>query len=971
MKTMRLCVCFFLLLGITFLPTVVRGQNSVGLPFLKIGIGARPAGMGGVFTGVGDDIYTMYWNPGGLGHIRMWQWSAAYNRWFTDVYQASLSYVKQFRLFGSRKTTFGLGGSYLGMPSWDATGGKEQPVSAGHFSVNISVGQRLDWISRALSIGVNFMAISSRFDTYSASGLATDAGLLIRPGRFRLGSMGVGLFDYGIVTCGVSLLHYGAKMTFDREASSLPRTIRAGISFLMGRYQGFSLLLASDAVGVQDREWVFGVGAEMWWRNTLGVRMGYRADGEDLGNFSFGIGLRWDDVMNSIFRLPTRYGDAIEVNVADAGYGDVLSQTYRGAVSHYPIAPEPFRLEDPQVVTSRVIGESSTVRLSWEKAFDPDPFDEVGYFVFIDKDKQKVDRAIRWVERDMEGFLASPLRDSLMVCEAVSTTSYTTSVTEGGVYHWAVAAHDLAKHARLAKRGAEHIAQFVIATPDLVVRECVFTHSRWITTTPEQGTLSFTVANEGSVDAEGFRFVATDVFVGDTLKRILLDVEIPALHIGKDTTFQVSWATQQNGLHFVDMIADPDSRILELQKKNNVRRDEIVSIPKGVLSAADSVEVTATGYDQIDIPLVPEVYFAPHSSDVQSIFYERRDIFPDIFSALAERLNENRDVTLHVMGSIDTQSGENDPTLADDRAERVKEKLLELGVTASQVSVIKDHPSKILGREQRRTDSQDIEWVSEHSRVVTFSVAEQDEERIFEPIGVAVDTTLSDGGIPFGLQIMSPGRIQDWHVGAEPRSIEIVQSGLARGDSLSGVFEWNGMDTNDVLVPRNRWYRYSLVLTDTLKRTFMTRPDSIYLRERRTLQRWEMFGAAKFAKTEPIYQFYWERLMSIGSELVQNPSMRVRFEGHACKVGSDAVNDRLSLARAQAFTQAFKERLRRTYPNDYREIWSRIDDPVGFGEKVPLVLKTKERGEILLGDNQSPIGRYRNRRIMVMLYKEN
>jgi flagellar motor protein MotB len=132
-----------------------------------------------------------------------------------------------------------------------------------------------------------------------------------------------------------------------------------------------------------------------------------------------------------------------------------------------------------------------------------------------------------------------------------------------------------------------------------------------------------------------------------------------------------------------------------------------------------------------------------------------------------------------------------------------------------------------------------------------------------------------------------------------------------------------------------------------------------------------MLGAAKFAKTEPIYQFYWERLMSIGSELVQNPSMRVRFEGHACKIGSDAVNDRLSLARAQAFTQAFKERLRRTYPNGYREIWSRIDDPVGFGEKIPLVLRTKKQGDILLGDNDSPIGRYRNRRIMVMLYKEN
>jgi outer membrane protein OmpA-like peptidoglycan-associated protein len=132
-----------------------------------------------------------------------------------------------------------------------------------------------------------------------------------------------------------------------------------------------------------------------------------------------------------------------------------------------------------------------------------------------------------------------------------------------------------------------------------------------------------------------------------------------------------------------------------------------------------------------------------------------------------------------------------------------------------------------------------------------------------------------------------------------------------------------------------------------------------------------MFGAAKFAEVEPIYQFYWDRLMDLGEELVQNPEMRVRFEGHACAIGSDAVNQRLSLGRAEAFTNAFKERLRRAYPGLYEDIWSRIDQPVGYGENVPLDIRVRGQGDLLLGDNETPVGRYLNRRIMVLLYKEN
>ena len=55
-----------ILFSLILFPLLVSAQENVGLPFLKIGAGARQAGMGGVFTGVGDDIQTLTWNPGGL-----------------------------------------------------------------------------------------------------------------------------------------------------------------------------------------------------------------------------------------------------------------------------------------------------------------------------------------------------------------------------------------------------------------------------------------------------------------------------------------------------------------------------------------------------------------------------------------------------------------------------------------------------------------------------------------------------------------------------------------------------------------------------------------------------------------------------------------------------------------------------------------------------------------------------------------
>ena len=289
-----------ILLAVLLLPAIVAAQGGTGLPFLKIGVGARQAGMGLTFTGVGDDIFTLYTNPGGLGHLRRWQWAAAYNRWFTDVYQANLSFAKQYRIIGSRKTTFGAFVTYLGMPSWDSTGGLDFEANASHLVGGFSVAQRLDWLSQSISIGATIKGIYSKFDTYSAKAIAADVGILLKAPRFKLG---LGPLEYGIITLGVSMLHIGQDITFDNESTSLPRTLVGGVSLKMGSYKTWSWLIAADMYRIEKQDWRFSGAAELWWKEIIGIRAGYRFNDRDLGELGFGISLRWDDVFLSLIHI--------------------------------------------------------------------------------------------------------------------------------------------------------------------------------------------------------------------------------------------------------------------------------------------------------------------------------------------------------------------------------------------------------------------------------------------------------------------------------------------------------------------------------------------------------------------------------------------------------------------------------------------------------------------------------------------
>jgi outer membrane protein OmpA-like peptidoglycan-associated protein len=955
-----------LMLPFLFIIASLYAQENVGLPFLKIGVGARQAGMANAATGIADDIYTLYWNPGGLGHLRRWQWSLGYNRWFTDVYQASFSFGKHFRMLGSQKTGMGISLEYIGAPSWDATGGLAESTSFSHFVAGFTLAQRLDWIHPSLAIGAQVKLIQSQFDDLSQNGWATDAGIHYRSPRFRLPLW----FRYGYISLGASIANVGADMTFESEATKLPRTYRCGISFLMGSYRRWQLLFASDWNQVIGGDSQWALGSEVWWMDILGARVGYRWNQKDLGDLSVGLGFRWDDVLNSLLGLPTRFGDAFSIDLASADYGEVLQQTYRGSVSHYPLAPEPFRLEDAKEVAGEA-SQNSWIKMGWEAAYDPDPFDEVKYLLVVDRQRSRIQQSIHLLEKDYQSFWDSGITDSLLITETLTDTGYLMAANAGDVFYWAVAAVDLANHARLAKRGKEYIGQIVVPTADLLVSSFEFQYIPWISTTPEQGNLIIQIRNQGDKPAGSFRCWVKDRFIHPELlwpsDSLLMSLMVSGLSAGADTTIQISWNTLLNGPHRIEVMVDADSAVAEFQKFNNLFQQTVISVPKGELLVPDAVEVVTTDYDSTDIPVVAEVYFDVNSSQVDPDYYMNTVGLPPILKVLSERLQDHPEASLRIMGFIDEASGENSAALADQRARSVYDQLVNMGVPSDQLKLVTDI-DKVIRISNRHRTPEDAERVSAQNRVVRFETTQNFEEMLFQPISVAVDTSVKDR-IPFQLRIVTPAEADSVFIGSPSLVILKTAGHPAFGDSLMMDLWWDGSDTKNRLVPRNQWYAFQLTLKDTLGRQFYTELDSIYLQEQKTIRRQEVFGAAKFATIEPVYQFYWDRMLDLANEMVSDSKLTLRFEGHACIIGPEGVNARLSRERARSFTQAFLERVRSDYPDLYENVRKRIEPPIGYGETQPLIVKLKNQGQTLLGDNDTPTGRYLNRRISILLLR--
>ena len=112
-KTLLILVLFFLCAGYGFAQTKVANDPS------RIGVGARPLGIGKAYLGLGDDVNSMFINPAGLSMVKdNWQVTSMSGKFVNEV--------NYFNFGGAYPTgfgTFGIGyvGSNVGFTAPSAT----------------------------------------------------------------------------------------------------------------------------------------------------------------------------------------------------------------------------------------------------------------------------------------------------------------------------------------------------------------------------------------------------------------------------------------------------------------------------------------------------------------------------------------------------------------------------------------------------------------------------------------------------------------------------------------------------------------------------------------------------------------------------------------------------------------------------------------------------------------------------------
>lgn len=938
------------------------GQIRPGAQFLQFMPGARQQGMAGSLTGVLDDMHAIYANPGAAGFLREWQWSATYTGWIADVYSASLIYGQRVRTPWSRQTRVALSVAYQGVPDFDSSDRAVAAASANDVVFAASLGEAL---SERVAVGANLKYLRSRLAEFDAASWVIDTGVLFRTARFRFLNTGKGLLDYGIISAGLAVTQIGPPLNFITADTPLPRTFRAGVAFNAGTHEGLQWQFTADYRSVRDLGNFFSFGSEIGWSQLLALRGGYAFNDNLLSHFSFGLTLRLDDLKAPTEVLPGR-NKAIRLDVASVNDNFLFARNYRGSVTHHAIGPEGFDFVAPQ--TGALI-QSDSVALAWQTTKDPDLYDDAEFWLLVDRDSLKMAEAINAAKRSSNALFSTLDNTAFLVNQKINATQFQLRDLDGGDYYWTVVAYDRDRHVRLAGSRGRHLRHFRIATPDVQITAITFDHSPWITEDDYQGNLQLVVKNTGLSVAKNISLALVDslAVASNGQTKLLAQTVIERLQPSEIDTIKLEWRTSQPGMHHLMAQLDVENHIRESNEKNNRMSGVFHTIPKGRLAAPDTVIAFNLSRLAYEVPLIVEICFERNSAQVLPD-YLRHGIPDSPLAILAARLQAHPDLKISVQGFGDPNSGESEVTLAEMRASAVCDSLLGLGVQRAQISLMR---GEVLPLRQTPKDTNDARWVREERRFVRITADSTGESELFKLVAFDVTDSLPApvvfnsaiaGAVPFknGLLQISSGELQDG----------ITLNAAIDGANLLQAIDWQPArasgKTGAAWAEKN--VDYDLVLTDSLDRQFRTHPRKTFLATSSVLREQRVAWPLKFQGTDPLYDFYWAKLLVHINRMLAAPDMRMRFSGHACAIGPEPVNLRLSQQRAEAFHQGFLRQIKARYPQVYEKLLSRLDAAKGFGETSPLSIERLNGARLMIGDNQKPLGRKLNRRLEIEFY---
>ena len=277
--------------------------------FLKIPVGARAASMASAFTSIADDISTLYWNPAGAALLRRFEMGVSHSRWIADIDHDFLGIALPLGEHGAiGASVVQLSSGDIEVTTIDEPKGTGTFYSARDLAFAVTYSQ---YLIEQVSVGISAKYISQRISNSSAQTVAFDFGVLLHTGLY---GMNVGLsfqnFGPGLTLGGSDLIKpvdMDPASTIDPPAEAslatqpfgLPTSYRASVSMpLIGdnaplELESSTLIVAVDAVHLNDNREHYSLGGEYAFAQTLFLRGGYTFNTDEEG-LSLGTGVKVD-----------------------------------------------------------------------------------------------------------------------------------------------------------------------------------------------------------------------------------------------------------------------------------------------------------------------------------------------------------------------------------------------------------------------------------------------------------------------------------------------------------------------------------------------------------------------------------------------------------------------------------------------------------------------------------------------------
>jgi opacity protein-like surface antigen len=303
----RQWIVSFLLVGAMVSSAHAQDLTKTGTTaaaFSKVGVGARPIGMGGAFTATADDITAIYWNPGGLASTYGSEAYFNHVNWFADV-------RVDFAGFSTRLSDFGVLGVFVTVMGMDEMAvrtiempeGTGELFNAGGLIIGLSYARNL---TEQFSLGANAKYIREYIWNSTASGIAFDVGTLYRIPVLNELRLGASVSNFGTKMRmegrdNVTVTESGGgnanliNTEIQLDEFDLPLLFRIGVAVDAIRGETFRLTAAVDAVHPNDNTEYLNTGFEFAWNEILFLRAGVKSllERDTEQGFTLGAGLNY------------------------------------------------------------------------------------------------------------------------------------------------------------------------------------------------------------------------------------------------------------------------------------------------------------------------------------------------------------------------------------------------------------------------------------------------------------------------------------------------------------------------------------------------------------------------------------------------------------------------------------------------------------------------------------------------------